>query len=163
MVFIGTAPGHRSAAERAYYAHPGNRFWPTLRELGLIPANFDAPSYRALLSSGIGFTDVCKTQQGSDRVISAYDPRGLSRKIARYEPYIVAFTSKKAAGVWYGCSTQALKYGVQPQRDAAEPIIFVLPSPSGAASGHWQIKPWRDLADLVSTRQRPLRTAHSPG
>jgi len=145
-----------------YYAHPGNRFWRTLAMLGLIPREFEPYSYRSLLSVGIGFTDVCKTQQGSDRVISAYDPRGLSRKIARYRPCIVAFTSKKAAGVWYGCSTQALKYGVQPRRDAAEPIVFVLPSPSGAASGHWQIKPWRDLADLASTRQRPLRTARSP-
>ncbi|HET6586644.1 MAG TPA: mismatch-specific DNA-glycosylase, partial [Oleiagrimonas sp.] len=27
LVFCGTAPSRRSAAEGAYYAHPGNYFW----------------------------------------------------------------------------------------------------------------------------------------
>jgi len=26
----------------------------------------------------------------------------------------------------------------------------VLASPSGAASGHWTIEPWRELADAIS-------------
>ena len=30
LVFCGTAAGKRSAAERAYYAHPGNMFWRAL-------------------------------------------------------------------------------------------------------------------------------------
>src|SRR5258705_8698638 len=114
VVFVGTAPGYRSAAERAYYAHPGNRFWRTLAKLGLIPKEFEVGRYRTLLSLGIGFTDVCKTQQGCDHAISAYDPRGLSRKIARYRPRIVAFTSKKAASVWYAVSTKEVNTAKQP-------------------------------------------------
>jgi TDG/mug DNA glycosylase family protein len=30
------------------------------------------------------------------------------------------------------------------------PDVFVLASPSGAASGHWTIEPWRELADAIS-------------
>ena len=162
VVFVGTAPGHRSAKEGVYYAHPGNRFWKTLVKLGLTPAGFDASQYRALATLGIGFTDMCKTQKGRDHAITDYDRHGLSRKIKRYRPRIVAFTSKKAASVWYARATKDIAYGRQADT-AGGPIVFVLPSPSGAASGHWQIKPWRELADLLAKRPRPSRTARSPG
>jgi TDG/mug DNA glycosylase family protein len=114
VVFVGTAPGHRSAAERAYYAHPGNRFWRTLAMLGLTPKEFEAARYRALLSLGVGFTDVCKTQQGSDHAISAYDPRGLSRKIA-LPARIVAFT-KESRQCLVRVFHEELEYGEQPRR-----------------------------------------------
>ena len=163
VVFVGTAPGHRSAEEGVYYAHPGNRFWKTLAKLGLTPEGFDAAQYRALAARGIGFTDVCKTQKGRDHAITQYDRPGLSRKIKTYRPRIVAFTSKKAASIWYARATKDIAYGRQAGRADSGPIVFVLPSPSGAASGHWQIKPWRELADLLAKRPRLSRTARSPG
>jgi len=35
IVFCGTAVGSASARRRAYYASPGNSFWPTLFRVGL--------------------------------------------------------------------------------------------------------------------------------
>ena len=163
VVFVGTAPGHRSAEEGVYYAHPGNRFWKTLAKLGMTPKAFDASQYRALGALGIGFTDMCKTQKGRDHVITEYDRLGLSRKIKRYRPRIVAFTSKKAASVWYERSTKDIAYGRQTDMADGGPIVFVLPSPSGAASGRWQIGPWRELANLLAKRPRLSQTVRSPG
>ena len=37
LVFCGTAAGRRSAAEGAYYAHPGNLFWRALHAVQLTP------------------------------------------------------------------------------------------------------------------------------
>src|SRR5882672_5682004 len=163
IVFVGTAAGERSAREGAYYAHPGNRFWKALREVEITPRLYCPHEYRGLLALKIGFTDICKTQKGRDQVITEYDRLGLLQKIKRHRPRIVAFTSKKAASIWYGRSTKDIAYGRQPGTADGGAMIFVLPSPSGAASGHWQIKPWRELAGLLAKRPRPSRTARSPG
>ena len=37
IVFTGTAVGSASAHAGAYYAGPGNAFWPTLHAVGLTP------------------------------------------------------------------------------------------------------------------------------
>ena len=163
IIFVGTAAGERSACEVSYYAHPGNRFWKVLREVELTPKLYLPHEYRGLLALKIGFTDLCKTQQGRDEVITDYDRHGLARKIKHYRPRIVALTSKKAASVWYARSTKDIAYGRQAATTDGGPIVFVLPSPSGAASGHWQIKPWRALADLLAKHPRLSRTARSPG
>lgn len=43
VVFCGTAAGNESARRRAYYAGPGNAFWPTLFKVGLTPRQFSYP------------------------------------------------------------------------------------------------------------------------
>src|SRR3546814_6083057 len=40
LVFCGSAAGRKSAELGAYYAGPGNKFWPTLYEIGLTPRHF---------------------------------------------------------------------------------------------------------------------------
>ena len=59
----------------------------------------------------------------------------------------LAFTSKHAAKNALGL--KAVDYGVQEQRFGGA-AVFVLPSPSGAASGHWDVSRWQELADLVA-------------
>ena len=54
LVFCGTAPSRASAAARAYYAKPGNRFWPVLHAAGFTPSRFHPSEYAALLGLGIG-------------------------------------------------------------------------------------------------------------
>ena len=51
IVFCGTALGAASARAGAYYAGPGNKFWPTLHEVGLTPAGI-AVRARALVEAG---------------------------------------------------------------------------------------------------------------
>ena len=43
LVFCGTAPSPASFKARAYYANPGNAFWPTLNAVGLTPPPVSVP------------------------------------------------------------------------------------------------------------------------
>lgn len=151
VVFVGTAAGRRSAAVGAYYAHPGNRFWRTLHEVGLTPRCFAPRDFAGLRDLGIGLTDIAKSASGMDHEIAkhAYDPGGFVDKITLYRPRCVAFTSKRAASLWLRQPTRKIHVGRQPGARIGASYIFVLPSPSGAASRHWSIEPWRELARAV--------------
>jgi double-stranded uracil-DNA glycosylase len=155
LVFVGTAASQRSADEGHYYAHPGNRFWRTLHEVGITPRRYEPHEFPTLLQLGIGFTDMCKQGAGMDReaLSSPIDVAAFRDKMMRYRPTTVAFTSKKAASLFYGRPTNTLALGRQPPLDGF-PIIHVLASPSGAASGHWSVQPWRELADAIGARAR---------
>lgn len=86
-----------------------------------------------------------------DRQIEAasIDVPGFRAKIEKYRPRTIAFTSKKAASLFYGRPSGVISLGRQ-QADAQFPDVFVLASPSGAASGHWTLEPWRDLAAWIA-------------
>lgn len=150
VVFCGTAPGTRSAREGAYYAHPGNHFWRALFETGMTPRKLQPREFRDVLEFGIGLTDVAKHAFGSDADLSpaAFDAAALHRKLARYRPRIVAFTSKNAARAGLAPGSRDMDYGEQPVM-LAHSRVFVLPSPSGQARGFWDIEPWRRLAECA--------------
>jgi double-stranded uracil-DNA glycosylase len=150
LAFVGTAASTRSADVGPYYAHPGNRFWRAIHQVGLTPRLYQPREFPALLELGIGFTDLCKSGAGMDReaLASPVDIPAFREKIRRYRPKTIAFTSKKAASLFYGKPTKAITLGRQPPSDDF-PEIFVLPSPSGAASGSWSIQPWQELADRI--------------
>jgi TDG/mug DNA glycosylase family protein len=144
LVFCGTAPSRASAAARAYYAKPGNRFWPALHSAGFTPRRFHPSEYAGLLELGIGLTDLCKGYSGNDDELprGALDAKALRARISKYGPGVVAFTSKNAAKAFLG---RDVDYGWQPERVGAT-RLFVLPSPSGQATRFWDEGPWRDLA-----------------
>jgi TDG/mug DNA glycosylase family protein len=150
LVFVGTAASTRSAEMGHYYAHPGNRFWRTIHEVGLTPRRCEPREFPALLEFGIGFTDLCKSGAGMDHqaLTSPIDVPAFREKILRHMPKTVAFTSKKAASLFYGKPTRAIALGRQPSLEGF-PDIFVLASPSGAASGSWSVQPWQELADWI--------------
>ena len=150
LVFVGTAAGQRSADLGHYYAGPGNRFWPTIHEVGITPHRYEPREFPELLKLGIGFTDVCKLGAGMDHQALKFpvDIEAFRDKILRYRPDTVAFTSKKAASLFYGRPTKAVALGRQ-AADGDFPVVFVVASPSGAASGHWSAQPWRELAEWV--------------
>jgi double-stranded uracil-DNA glycosylase len=137
LVFVGTAAGQRSADVGHYYAHSGNRFWRTIHETGITPRRYQPNEYSSLLKLGIGFTDMCKAGAGMDHTALKFpiDVPAFREKIRRYRPKAVAFTSKKAASLFYGRPTKDIALGRRPP-DQDFPIVFVLASPSGAASGH---------------------------
>lgn len=153
LVFCGSALGFESARQKAYYARPGNKFWPTLHEVGLTPRRFAPAEYPLLLELGIGLTDINKTQSGNDTDLDAAhdDVAGLAAKIERYQPALLAFTAKRPAQVFMKESF-GLKgppaYGLQAQR-IGRTQLFVLPSPSGRAGSFWDIAPWQELKRLV--------------
>src|SRR3546814_14513308 len=66
LVFCGSAAGRKSAELGAYYAGPGNKFWPTLYEIGLTPRHFRPQEFRELRTPGIGLTDLAKSASGAD-------------------------------------------------------------------------------------------------
>jgi TDG/mug DNA glycosylase family protein len=148
VVFCGTALGAASHRARAYYAGPGNRFWPTLREVGLTPRVFEPREYPKLLELDIGLTDVCKLRAGSDAEIGgdAFDAPRLIRLLEELQPGWVAFNGKRAAMEALG--VRQVEYGPRSEPLGGVPVI-VLPSTSGAASGHWDIGRWRELAVWV--------------
>jgi TDG/mug DNA glycosylase family protein len=150
LVFVGTAASQRSADLGHYYAHPGNRFWRTIHAVGLTPRLYQPHEFPALLELGIGFTDMCKHGAGMDHeaLKAGVDVAAFVAKMRRYRPVTVAFTSKKAASLFYGRPTTRIALGRQPPLDDF-PAVFVLASPSGAASGAWSVRPWRELSECV--------------
>lgn len=144
LVFCGTAPSKASAAARAYYAKPGNKFWPTLHQVGITPRRFAPHEYPQLLDLGIGLTDLCKIHCGVDSELpdDAFDLDALKRKLKKYQPAMVAFTSKNAAQSALG---HAVEYGLQDET-WSDTRLFVLPSPSGLATRFFNIEVWQGLA-----------------
>lgn len=160
VVFCGTAAGRRSAARRAYYAGPGNRFWPMLHAIGLTPRRLRPEQYRVAQRHGIGLTDVAKYVSGADAGLRQRDfgRWALLRKLQRYRPLLLAFTSKKAASTFLGVPTHRLRYGLRRSGRSSLPLMAVLPSPSGAATPYWDARHWHALARLLRQRKRRAPT-----
>jgi double-stranded uracil-DNA glycosylase len=150
LVFVGTAASLRSAELGHYYAHPQNRFWRTLHEVGLTARRYQPHEFASLLALGIGFTDLCKHGAGMDHeaLKAGVDVAAFIAKIETHRPATIAFTSKRAASLFFGKPTTAIALGRQPPIPGF-PAVFVLASPSGAASGAWTVKPWQELAEHV--------------
>ena len=146
LVFCGTAVGAESARRQAYYAGPGNAFWPTLQRVGLTPRRLRPDEYHQLLSFGVGLTDLAKEVSGNDDILAHadFDAARLRTLLARYQPRLLAFTGKRAAQQFVGGK---VNYGLLAER-VGETRLFVLTSPSGAACRYWSVAPWRELARL---------------
>ena len=154
VVFCGTAASKVSAASGAYYANPGNGFWQALFSAGMTPRLFAPEEFGELLALRIGLTDLAKRAIGSDSELqeSDFDAAAFSAKIERYQPQIVAFTSKRAFQAWQGPpSGERTNYGWQAETIGAT-RLYVLPSPSGAARRYWDISYWERLASVYRLR-----------
>lgn len=151
VVFCGTAPSAASLAAGAPYAKPGNRFWPTLHTVGFTPRLLAPEEFTLLPEFGLGFTDVCKTMSGQDAELppEAFDPESLRRRIERFNPRFLAFTSKRAAQE--ALQVGRVDYGLQNQTFGTT-TLYVLPSTSGLATKFWDESWWQRLADLARGR-----------
>lgn len=147
VVFCGTAAGSASARKRAFYAGPGNRFWPMLHATGLTRERLAPRRFRHALRYGIGLTDLAKHVSGADAALRRADFRRwpFVAKMRRCRPLVLAFNGKKAASMFFGVPTRRIPYGpMRPRRGF--PWVFVLPSTSRAANGAWDPAPWYALA-----------------
>lgn len=149
-VFCGSAAGAVSARRGAYYAGPGNKFWPTLHETGITDRLLAPEEYPLAPGYGFGFTDMNKTESGADSALSAAadNPEEVLAKIRLHAPSILAFTAKRPAGVFMKSvfGLRAIPYGLQ-EETVGETRIFVLPSPSGLGRRYWDVSWWQALAD----------------
>ena len=153
VIFCGSAVGAASARAGAYYAGRGNKFWPTLEEIGLTPCALAPEDYPTVLAHGLGITDLNKSEAGADGDLDPArdDAEALRRKVRRLRPRVLAFVGKgAAAGFYFGDrkKTWKLSYGRQ-SADLGPTAVFVLPSPSGTARKHWDERYWRELAEFV--------------
>jgi len=144
IVFCGSAAGRASARRGAYYAGPGNMFWPTLARIGLTPGRLAPEEFRRLPEYGLGLTDLNQRASGADAELppGLDDPEALRAKILRFKPAILAFVGKRPARVFL---ERVPAYGPQPKR-LGPTKLYVLPSPSGAARRYWDEGCWRTLA-----------------
>jgi TDG/mug DNA glycosylase family protein len=148
LVICGSAAGTRSAALGAYYAGPGNRFWPMLHNVGATPSRLAPADYPSLLAFGIGLTDMAKETSGADSTLAAhhFDRTALAAKIVRHQPAVLAFNGKRAAGEFFA---RPVDYGYQAGQDIGGTRLFVAPSTSGAARRFWNEEIWRMVADAA--------------
>ena len=146
VVFCGSAAGRRSAELGAYYAGPGNRFWPLLWRLGLTPRLLRPKEFLQLPRFGLGLTDLAKTAFGPDAGLpsGSDDPEGLGQRICACAPVWLAFNGKRPAESFLERKTG---YGPQPEA-LGSTRIFVVPSTS-RANARFEEDPWRDLARLL--------------
>lgn len=159
-LFCGSAAGAVSARRKAYYAGPGNKFWPTLHTIGMTDRRLAPEEYAEVPTYGIGFTDVNKTEFGADSDLTSGgdDPRAVYEKIERYRPGILAFTAKRPAGVFMKAifGLKQINYGLQEDK-VGETRVFVLPSPSGLGRRFWDEAWWHELAALHRHTRSPGR------
>ena len=147
IIFCGMAASKKSKQVNAYYAGPGNKFWKTLYDIGLITKPLKPEEFEKILDYDIGLTDICKTDYGNDNELdpSKYDVNGFNSKILKYKPRIVCFNGKNAAKVYL--NQKKINYAYQDQTIGGSKI-FVAPSTSGAANGFWNLNIWKQLADF---------------
>jgi len=147
IIFCGMAASKKSKQVNAYYAGPGNKFWKTLYDIGLITKPLEPEEFEKILDYDIGLTDICKTDYGNDNELdpSKYDVNGFNSKILKYKPKIVCFNGKNAAKAYL--NQKKVDYGYQDKR-VGDSNIFIAPSTSGAANGFWDLNIWKLLAGL---------------
>ena len=152
LVFCGTAAGTVSARRGHYYAHPQNKFWPTLHAVGLTPRLLEPSEFPLLAGFGIGLTDIAKTVSGMDKELPAGSLgrlacEALHANIAKHQPGILAFTSLTAGRRYL---RREAGFGEQAETIGAT-RIWLLPSPSPAANWNWRENErwWRALGEAA--------------
>ncbi len=93
LVFCGSAVGTESSIRKAYYAGPGNKFYPILSKTGITTHKLLPEEYGKLLNYDIGLTDLVKNKAGMDHTLNNedYDIKSFNEKLLFYAPSIVCF------------------------------------------------------------------------
>jgi double-stranded uracil-DNA glycosylase len=152
IVFCGTAAGTKSAERKAYYAGPGNQFYPVLARCGFTPRQLNPAEFPELLNYGIGLTDLVKHHAGQDKSLKQeyFDVEGFEQKIRKFAPKWVCFNGKEAARVYFNLkNTGQLSFGVQ-EKTIGNTKLFVAPSTSALAKSHWDESIWQNLRNSTS-------------
>jgi TDG/mug DNA glycosylase family protein len=132
VLFCGINPGLYSGAVGHHFARPGNRFWPALCAAGFTPRQLSPFEERLLLDYGYAITNIVDRATGSAGELTKEELRsgavGLTRKVRRYRPEVVAFLGVTAYRTAFHRPQATL--GRQEETNGRT-VIWVLPNPSG--------------------------------
>jgi len=146
LVVCGFAVGTKSYEEKAYYAGPGNKFWMSLKEVGLTQGLLRPEEFRQLLTFRIGLTDLVKDQSGGDAVLD-FSRDGSSLLRARMLDLRPGVPSLGLGTVEYGTCEEVI----------GRTLLFVAPSTRARADRYWDVIYWKSVSQLI----RSVRNARS--
>ncbi|NNC80193.1 MAG: mismatch-specific DNA-glycosylase [Acidimicrobiales bacterium] len=138
LLFVGINPGLWTAATQTHFAHPGNRFYPSLTLGGIIERTIDRSAGMSdedrahLLDRGIGITNIAHraTAKASELTTEELREGGelLHEFVRHHQPAVVAVAGITA----YRSAFKEPKavMGKQPQ-DFEGRELWVVPNPSG--------------------------------
>jgi TDG/mug DNA glycosylase family protein len=138
LLFVGINPGLWTAATNTHFCHPSNRFYPALREAGVIdwvvdPETGMTPEQRSdLIERGIGITNLVNraTVRASElkRAELEEGRRRIEEVVEGHRPRVAAVAGVTAYRAAFG--TRAAGLGEQSESiGSAE--LWVVPNPSG--------------------------------
>jgi TDG/mug DNA glycosylase family protein len=138
LLFVGINPGLWTAATQTHFCHPSNRFYPALRQAGLIDWDIDSDvgmdKYQRedFVEKSMGITNLVNrataraSELGKDELRSGADR--LRSVVADLRPRVVAVAGITAYRDSFG------ERGAEPGRQP-EPLqgaeLWVVPNPSG--------------------------------
>lgn len=138
LLFVGINPGLWTAATQTHFAHPGNRFYPALREAGIITRTIDRGAgmtqddRQHLIDRGVGITNIAHraTARASELTTDELRVGGdqLRTFVSRHQPDVVAIAGITA----YRSAFRQPKAIAGRQSDELEGAeLWVVPNPSG--------------------------------
>ncbi|MEE1652039.1 mismatch-specific DNA-glycosylase [Brachybacterium sp. J144] len=164
LLIVGINPGLWTAAVRAPFAHPGNRFWPSLHRAGLTSRLVDASrgldpvDERDLHGRGIGITNLVGRATARAAELDREELRAggaaLLTRLPELRPRVVAIAGITAFRTAYGLPKAQLGRqdpGTVPgwPEGPGAPVLWVVPQPSGL-NAHATVdslaETWREVA-----------------
>ena len=159
LLFVGINPGLWTAATQTHFAHPGNRFYPALRQAGVIDRSISrtdgmTDADRAyLLDRGIGNTNlVNRATARADELTKAELQTGrarLEKCVRAFRPAVVAVAGLTAYRTAF--SQPRARAGEQPG-GLQGARLWVVPNPSG-------LNAHETIATLAAAYAEPARAA----
>ena len=164
LLFVGINPGLWTAATGTHFAHPGNRFYPALRQAGIIDRDIDRGTgmtdddRRYLIERGIGITNLVPRATAKASELTAAELREgggrLRRLVAEHRPAVVAVAGVTAYRDAFGDRRAQLgrqDHGVG-VTDEYEAELWIVPNPSG-------LNAHETTATLATAYAAPARAA----
>lgn len=137
LLFVGINPGLWTAATQTHFCHPSNRFYPTLRRIGLIDwtvvpdTGMTEDQRQDLIAKGIGITNLVPRATPRASELSREELRAgaerLRAAVERVAPKVVAVAGVTAYREAFGDRTA----GLGRQGDLGPAKLWVVPNPSG--------------------------------
>jgi double-stranded uracil-DNA glycosylase len=132
VLFCGANPGLSSAAARAPFATPGDRWWPALYESGFTPRRLAPHEAHELLALGLGLTSLVRRPTvGVAELNKAEFVEGgrlLRRRVLTRRPRWLAVLGVTAYRAAFGRPDAAV--GLQ-EDTIRSTRLWILPNPSG--------------------------------